>query len=55
MSVPPDGDMGYIIECDLIYPKHLHSLHNDYPLAPEHSTVNAEMLSPVTTQFIDKQ
>ena len=26
---------GYFIEGDLEYPKQLHYLHNDYPLAPE--------------------
>ena len=25
--------IGYFIECDLKYPKELHNLHNDYPLA----------------------
>jgi len=25
-----------ILEVDLEYPAHLHNLHNDYPLAPEH-------------------
>jgi len=29
-------------------------LHSDYPLAPEHLTVNIEMLSLFATQFIDK-
>ena len=28
-------DRGYIIDCDLIYPKKLHDEHRDYPLAPE--------------------
>jgi len=55
MSIPPDGDTEYIIECDLIYPDHMHPLHSDYPLAPEHLTVNVEMLSPFATQFIDKE
>ena len=27
--------IGYFIECDLEYPKELHDLHNDYPLASE--------------------
>jgi len=58
MSIPPDGDTGYIIECDLIYPDHLHPLHSDYPLAPtEHFdiSVNFEMLSPFAIPFIDKE
>jgi len=54
-SIPPDGDTGYIIECDLIYTDHLHQLHSDYPLAPEHLTVNAEMLSPLARQFMDNE
>jgi len=55
MSIPSDGDMGYLIECDLIYPDHLHPLHSDYPSAPENLIVNVEMLSPVVSQFIDKE
>ena len=33
-------DIPCIIEVDLEYPKHLHDLHNDYPLAPERLVVN---------------
>ncbi|XP_064641345.1 uncharacterized protein LOC135496134 [Lineus longissimus] len=29
-------DIPCTLEVDLEYPKHLHNLHNDYPLAPEH-------------------
>ena len=29
-----------ILEVDLEYPKELHDLHNEYPLAPERLTVN---------------
>ena len=29
--------IGYVIECDLEYPKHLHNNHNDYPLAVENT------------------
>ena len=39
-EVEPDSDVGYIIECDLKYPAHLHDLHNDYPMAPEQLTVS---------------
>ena len=36
-----------ILEVDLEYPKELHDLHNDYPLAPERLTVNkVEKLVP---------
>jgi len=44
-SIAPDANMGYFIECDLSYPPHLHDLHSDYPLAPEHLTVTEDMLS----------
>ena len=31
---------GCILEVDLEYPKHLHDVHNEYPLAPERLRVN---------------
>jgi len=38
---------GYILEVDLEYPKRLHDLHNDYPLAPERLMLNrVEKLIP---------
>jgi len=38
---------GCIIECDLEYPKELHKLHNEYPLAPKRVVVNkVEKLIP---------
>ena len=46
MSVADDGEMGYILEVDLEYPKELHDLYNDYPLAPEKMTIHPAMLSP---------
>lgn len=41
-----DGDYGYIIECDLAYPKKLHSTHANLPLAPEILEVTYDNLSP---------
>ncbi|XP_050518973.1 uncharacterized protein LOC126893074 [Diabrotica virgifera virgifera] len=34
-SVEDDEDKGYVLEVDLEYPAHLHSLHNDLPFCPE--------------------
>ena len=36
---------GFILEVDLEYPKELHDLHSDYPLAPENRCVSADMVS----------
>lgn len=41
-----DGDTGYIIECDLHYPKKLHKKHANLPLAPEVLEIGYENLSP---------
>ena len=40
-----DSDKGIILEVDLEYPKELHDLHNDYPLAAEKIKVTEDMLS----------
>ena len=34
-SYTEDSEKGLLLEVDLEYPKKLHDLHNDYPLAPE--------------------
>ena len=41
-----DRKKGMILEVDLEYPKELHELHNDYPLAAKKMKVTKEMLSP---------
>ena len=40
-----DSNKGLLIEVDLEYPKELHDLHNDYPLAAERVCVNNNILS----------
>ena len=45
---------GLILEVDLEYPKELHDLHNDYPLAAEKVKVNKDMLSSYCQKIADK-
>ena len=45
MSISEKSPIGYFLEVDLEYPKKLHELHNDFPLAPEKLTVSNNMLS----------
>ena len=40
-----DSKRGLILEVDLEYPKELHDIHNEYPLAPEKIRVTEDMLS----------
>lgn len=47
-----DGDYGYFVECDLKYPKHLHKLHSNLPLAPEILEVHFDNLSPYAQSAI---
>ena len=54
MNIAEDSPTGYIIDCDLQYPAHLHNMHSDYPLAPEHLTVTREMLSPFARNLAGK-
>jgi hypothetical protein len=45
-TIPDDAETGCALECDLEHPSELHVIHNVYPLAPEHMTINESMLSP---------
>ena len=45
---------GLILEVDLVYPKELHNLHNDYPLAPEKIKINEDMLSDYCKKIAEK-
>ena len=48
-ALTPDSPYGFILECDLSYPTHLHSDHNDLPLAPEKISVDPTDWSPYTS------
>ena len=49
-----DSNKGLILEVDLVYPKELHDLHNDYPCCPEKIKVTRDMLSPYCKKVADK-
>ena len=47
MTYSNDDGVGYILEVGLDYPKEVHDLHEDYPLAPEIMSINENMLSKI--------
>ena len=49
-----DSKEGLILEVDLEYPKELHDLHNDYPIAPEKVRVSNDMLSAYRKKIAKK-
>ena len=44
-SINEKSLIGYFLEVELKYPKELHELHNDYPLATENLAVSTNMMS----------
>ena len=53
MKIAPDTDEGCFVECTLDYPKALHDLHADYPLAPIKTKIMYDMLSPYAPFLCD--
>jgi hypothetical protein len=53
MHIADNSDEGYVLEVDLRYPKELHDLHSDYPLAPDKMKIVWEMLSPYCQQLLE--
>ena len=47
------SDIGYFVKCDLEYPKELHDLHNNYPLAVESRAIALKELSPYQLNQIE--
>ena len=45
--------IGLTLKVDLEYPKELHDLHNDYPLAPESMHITEQMISDYSKQALD--
>ena len=54
MSISDKRPIGYALEVSLEYPKELHELHNDFPLAPEKLTISNDILSKYCKKIADK-
>ena len=48
-----NSSKGCVLKVDLEYPKELHELHNDYPLAPDKMKIRREMLSEYQLKIAD--
>ena len=54
MNWSEDDELGCFVECNLRIPEELHDKFNDYPLAPERTSVKGEQLSPYAPQLFRK-
>ena len=48
------NDRGMFLEVDLEYPNHIHSHHEDFPMAPERYKVTYDQLSPLNKSLYGK-
>ena len=53
-TIDTDGDIGYLVQVDLEYPKEIHSKTRDYPFAVEKRVVKDEELSPYCKRMKQK-
>ena len=50
-TVGVEDEIGYILDVDFGFPRNLHDMNSDYPLAPEGRKVNEHELSPYSKRF----
>ena len=53
-TIPPESEIGYILEVDMEYPTSLHDSDSDYPLAPANVCIDSTMLSSYTKRLGEK-
>ena len=54
ITINEKSDIRYILEVDLKYPKELHELQYDNPLAPEKRAISSDMLSEYCISIADE-
>ena len=52
MNIKNNSSTGYV---DFEYPKEVHDIHNDYPLAPEKINIQKEWLSDYCSEIANEQ
>ena len=52
MNINKNSSTGYV---DFEYPKEVHDIHNDYPLAPEKINIQKEWLSDYCSEIANEQ
>ena len=52
-GLDPEDEFGYMVECDLEYPPHLHQSHDNFPLAPETRNITFSDLSSYSRKVLE--
>ena len=54
LGISDDSEIGFILEIDFEYPRSLHNLHSDYPLAPVRRKIEINELSDYQKSILDQ-